>query len=135
MLLKQLSNKDKEYFWKLTNYLMMADGKIADEEIAIMKEYAEEMEYEKKIEKVSKEEVEKVVENLKSHSPREKRIIYFELLALAFSDLVFADEEKMFLDEVGEKFGILENERNEMIDIVNGLTILYRDIYQFINKK
>ena len=129
MFLGMIGNQCRKDFLELAIELCMADGNFADDEREMLRQYGVEVgvvgtesaevmmnRYEKAItEKENNGEdsckrdfrIHTLIERIKDNSDeRERKIILFELLGLAYADDNFAEEEKKFIREAKEVFGI-----------------------------
>ena len=108
MLLKSLKETDGNVFMALANMLVRADGKITPEEKDLLKEYDTEVSY-----STEKMESYKTVEDALadiSDDDKVKRLVFFELVGLAWVDSEFCPEERDFMSELGSEFGIKDKD-------------------------
>lgn len=124
MFLKMISEQCKDNFLKLAIELCRADGNFGDAEWEMMRLYGEEagkpedeltryyeglIKQEQDGEKSSQRDarIRGLIENIKDHSEeRERKIILFELLGLAYADAEFGKEEKEFIQDIKDSWGI-----------------------------
>lgn len=135
MLLKKLSMGNKEKFWKLANYLIASDGNLDGREVEMLSQYLEEMDYSGEIKAVSLEEANGILDSLDKNDTVQAKIIYVELVGLAYSDSKFSKEEDEFLKLYREKFEIEKEEVVKIEEIIKTLNEAYKNIFNFIAKK
>lgn len=135
MLLKKLSMGNKEKFWKLANYLIASDGNLDGREVEMLSQYSEEMDYSGEIKAVSLEEANGILVSLDKNDTVQAKIIYVELVGLAYADSKFSKEEDEFLKSYREKFEIEKEEVVKIEEIIKTLNEAYKNIFNFIAKK
>lgn len=135
MLLRKLSEENKEKFWKLANYLVVSDSELEGREIEMLSQYSDEMAYQGEMKAVSLEEANKILDSLDKDDTVQARIIYVELVGLAYADNKFSKEENEFLKAYKEKFGIEVEEKNKLDEMIKSLYEIYKNIFNFIAKK
>ena len=126
----------------------MEDGNFGDEEQEMMYLYGDEIgktgeeltlyceelkNLEKDGEKSSqrKSRIRSLVENIKDNSEeRGRKIILFELLGLAYADADFAEEEKEFIQNIKEVFGI----EDAFVEKTSRLLESYMELQEKITK-
>lgn len=101
MFLSLLNSKQKRMFLSLAYDLAMSDGDFCDDEIKLVESYFVEMNLEMPLEDADTN-IEHVLHEFdKISSPKEKRIIIFELTGLAMSDNNYdAGERKIIKDAI-----------------------------------
>lgn len=133
MFLGELLENEKRLFWELANYLVLADGKIADGEVEMLEAYKEELgKKDYIIEKSSYSAKELILEN--NLDLRKKKIIFFELLGLAFADNKYVDSEKKVLNEVKQAFNISDEDEREMLEIIQKIMDSYLNLGRILNE-
>lgn len=148
MFLKMLNDKCQDDFLKLAIQLCMEDGNFGDEEQEMMYLYGDEIgktgeeltlyyeelkNLEKDGEKSSqrKSRLRSLVENIKDNSEeRGRKIILFELLGLAYADADFAEEEKEFIQNIKDVFGI----EDAFVEKTSRLLESYMELQEKITK-
>lgn len=148
MFLKMLNDKCQDDFLKLAIQLCMEDGNFGDKEQEMMYLYGDEIgktgeeltlyyeelkNLEKDGEKSSqrKSRIRSLVENIKDNSEeRGRKIILFELLGLAYADADFAEEEKEFIQNIKEVFGI----EDAFVEKTSRLLESYMELQEKITK-
>lgn len=148
MFLKMLNDKCQDDFLKLAIQLCMEDGNFGDKEQEMMYLYGDEigktgeeltLYYEelKKLENDGekssqrKSRIRSLVENIKDNSEeRGRKIILFELLGLAYADADFAEEEKEFIQNIKEVFGI----EDAFVEKTSRLLESYMELQEKITK-
>jgi len=107
MFLSQLTAEEKLAFDAIAHRLVMSDGTLAEQELAIVSQLHAEMGLAE-----SPPSDGLPVEALTAHfaSPRSRRIALLELLGIAHADGDFHSEESALLREVAQRFGVDEPE-------------------------
>ena len=96
MFLLELSKKEKQTFLNLANLIVGTDGVVMDAEKQMMAQYAEDI--------VVETDLDKLIADAKEFSPRVKRIVYVELLAIANVDGLFDEKEKAIFVQLAKAF-------------------------------
>lgn len=106
MFLHLMRDENKKLFLALTKALCHSDGHFSDDEKEMLAVYCKEM-------GISDDGAETVsayadlMDQLAAESDaREKKIIVFELLGLAHVDKDFSEDERRFVDELRDAFGM-----------------------------
>ena len=93
MYLNKLDRNAKKGFWNLANALVRADGQISAEEAQMLKDYSGELALEDS-DIPLEGTFEETARKLAGQSFTERKIIFFELLALAYADKSYSREER-----------------------------------------
>ena len=106
MFLNLLNTTEKSNFMKLAMAVIKADGIIEDSEKQILSAYANEMQI--NICNIEEQvDTEKIIKEYAMNSTvQTKRIVFIELLALAFADGNYAIEEKTLIQQLANAFDI-----------------------------
>ena len=67
-----------------------------------------------------------------STTNNEKKIIFIELISLAFVDEEFADEEKEFVEQVKKMLEIPDEVANQAIDIISNIVKYTKTLEEFV---
>ncbi len=126
MYLAQLTREEQQSFMNLVSVLVMADKNIAKEEMQIFNEYQKEIGEFIPFNEMSDFDAE--LNKLKGMPVFKKKRVYFELLAVAKGDNVFADEEKVLMKKAQTTFGITDAEATEIEKRLDQLTNLYKEL-------
>ena len=115
MYLSKLSDEQKELFLDLALFSMESDGVIKDQELEMVHRFCEEMriDYRNKKNHASFEEVVCRLKDVSNKSELKK--ITVELIALKYSDEVYADEEAEILDCMKKIFKFSSHEMEDLI--------------------
>ena len=125
-----MRDENKKLFLALTKALCHADGHFSDDEKEILTLYCKEM-------GISDDGAEAVsaykelMDQLSAKSDaREKKIIVFKLLGLAHADKDFSEDERRFVDELRQSFGM------EVEDITRAEQLIrdYFDVQDRLNR-
>lgn len=133
MLLGKLaSEKHKEMFLNLELWLVEADGHFDDVEKRLVDQHCAEMgisnnEYKK--EKAFDEIVKEINIDM---SVEEKKIIFIELLSIAYVDEDFSAEEKKFVKKIQEILQISDDDAEQAEEIVANLIAYTKKLEAFV---
>lgn len=133
MFLMELDQKEKELFWEIALNLVAADGVITEEEVDLLKQYQKEMGTEYLIEKNNVASIEELCKEIACCDDRKKRVIYFELLGLAYADNDFANEEKELLDTYAKVVGVGDQDCAEMKKCIDDIYDVYSRLAVILN--
>lgn len=134
MFLSNLKQQEKEIFIALANEVIKADGVIQESEKQIMAEYVKEMSIDN-LTPPDIDDLDKMIQELASISSNQnKRIIFVELLALAFVDGEFAIEEKQIVNKVASAFGFNDAIIERVVNLQDAYTSAYMSIVEFVNE-
>lgn len=126
MFLGQLSEKEKNAFISLSVHASNSNGVFADEEKIMIQEYCREMgipffDAENAI------PMEEVVAVFKESDLHIKKIVLLETLGLVYSDGVFDDSEKGFVNDYAKKIGLTDED-------VSKQTVAIREYLEALKK-
>ncbi|MGF0064152.1 hypothetical protein ACQRCQ_02625 [Lachnospiraceae bacterium SGI.085] len=109
MFLGQLSDKEKNAFISLSVHASNSNGVFAEEEKVMIQEYCKEMgiPFFDADNAISMDEV---VAVFKESELTIKKIVLLEILGLVYSDGVFDDTEKGFINEYAKKIGLTDED-------------------------
>lgn len=119
MFLNVLKDQNKELFLELCLHLSNSDGVFADSEKEVLKAYCKEMEITEKTD-FSMRPLENVVSILNNNANLvEKKIVIMELLALAYVDGIYDENEKEEMNIIISGLEFSENQVKEIIELLN----------------
>lgn len=127
MFLSQLNEAQRPAFLVLAKSLIAADGIFADEEMLMMEQYQQEMSLHIPFNDIQIEE-NQAIAAFADDVPLRKKQVFFELVALAYADQVYAKEENDLLIKIGNAFGLDAEFLEESKNISNELIRLYAKI-------
>ena len=133
MFLANLTNEQKTAFLVLAQSLVAADGVLSDDEAAMMEQYKQELAAPASL-SAPQQSVEQCIEVFKVATPTTKKQTIFELVALAWADNEYADEEHRLLEEIGSAFGLDAAFLGECRAYVRELTALYGRIGELVGR-
>lgn len=134
MFLKDYNKAQKQGFWILANQLVMADGKREKKEELMLEGYKAEMEmYDLEIKNYS-DDVKAVIKKM-NLSKRQKKILMFELIGLAFSDSYYDVSEELYLKKVQRALDLDGNDIKIIGGFVNDTLCLYEQISAYVNEE
>lgn len=134
MFLAELNEKEKEVFWEIANLLIDIDGNISKFETDMLEEYKKELRMDSLVVGIEvKKNIDEILDDLKNMSERRKKIVFFELLGLAYADKEYVDKEKELISVVKKKFDIKDNEEKIMQQSVESIMNIYVDLERIFN--
>lgn len=134
MFLNSLNPTEKDNFMKLAVAVIKADGVVEESEKQILSAYANEM----LIPICNLDEqcdVDSIIKELAMTStPQTKRIIFLELLALAFADGNYATEEKALLQQLADAFEFDKAFIEQAIYLEDAYVAAYMSLVNLVEK-
>ena len=132
MYLNTLNEEIKNTFLDLSILAAKANNVVADDEIAIINEYCNEMQITPRYNEDN--DFNTCVEKIKNSCSRQEiKIIALELTALVLSDNVCDEDEEKYMQEFITKLDISNEEYQKIKDILKNLSSIYASINDFIN--
>lgn len=134
MFLNSLNPTEKDNFMKLAVAVIKADGVVEESEKQILSAYANEM----LIPICNLDEqcdVDSIIKELAMTStPQTKRIIFLELLALAFADGNYATEEKALVQQLADAFEFDKAFIEQAIYLEDAYVAAYMSLVNLVEK-
>ena len=134
MFLNSLNPTEKDNFMKLAVAVIKADGVVEESEKQILSAYANEM----LIPICNLDEqcdVDSIIKELAMTStPQTKRIIFLELLALAFADGNYAAEEKALVQQLADAFEFDRAFIEQAINLEDAYVAAYMSLVNLVEK-
>ena len=134
MFLNSLNPTEKDNFMKLAVAVIKADGIVEESEKQILSAYANEM----LIPICNLDEqcdVDSIIKEFAMTStPRTKRIIFLELLALAFADGNYATEEKTLVQQLADAFEFDKVFIEQAINLEDAYVAAYMSLVNLVEK-
>lgn len=134
MFLNSLNPTEKDNFIKLAVAIIKADGVVEESEKQILSAYAKEMQ----IPVCSLEEQGDTVKIIKEFAEtstyQTKKIIFLELLALAFADGNYAVEEKTLVQQLANAFKFDQTFIEQAINLEDAYVAAYISLVNFVEK-
>ena len=130
MFLANMSEEQQENFLNLAYTMVYADGRLDEAEKKWFDFYKLELSVD--VSKAHKIDFEKGLEFFDGCEQKIKNAIFFEIFAIALVDNVYADEEKILVEMMRERFGITEEKMFEMREGLKKLTLAYDAIRKSI---
>ncbi len=132
MYLSMLSNEKKHLFLDLELHMSNVDEDFSDFEKAIIEAHCIEM----RIDNYNYEcefSLEDIIQKIESEfTKKEKRIIFFELMATVLADGVYHDSEKRLIERLSSILEIGTIEVTRVFDLINDLKIAYEGCAKFV---
>lgn len=134
MFLNLLNSIEKDNFMQLAMAIIKADGIIEESEKQIQSAYANEMQmqicnYEEQV------DIDKIIEEFAMNSTAQtKRIVFLELLALAFADGNCAIEEKTLIQQLANAFDIDRTFIEKAINLEDAYMTVYMSLINMVEK-
>lgn len=134
MFLNLLNTTEKSNFMKLAMAVIKADGIIEDSEKQILSAYANEMQID--ICNIEEQvDTEKIIKEYAMNSTvQTKRIVFIELLALAFADGNYAIEEKTLIQQLANAFDIDRTFIEKAINLEDAYMTAYMSLINMVEK-
>ena len=133
MFLGELTQSEKECFWKLANCMIHADGIVLEDEVNMLEQYKSEMNL-NHVEQINLgEDISSILQCCDEYIPKVKKIIMFELIGLAYADYNLANREADMLERIRDSFDISLDDYNSMKECVNEITNIYSKIGVIMN--
>jgi DnaJ-domain-containing protein 1 len=134
MFLNSLNPTEKDNFMKLAMTLIKADGVVEESEKQILSAYANEMQIQ--VRSLDEQcDTDKVIEELaKSSSLKTRRIIFLELLALAFADGNYVAEEKELLKCLANAFELDRTFIDRAVNLEDAYVAAYMSLVNLVEK-
>lgn len=134
MFLNSLNPTEKDNFMKLAMTLIKADGVVEESEKQILSAYANEMQIQ--VSSLDEQcDTDKVIEELaKSSSLKTRRIIFLELLALAFADGNYVAEEKELLKCLANAFELDKTFIDRAVNLEDAYVAAYMSLVNLVEK-
>lgn len=134
MFLNSLNPTEKDNFMKLAMAMIKADGIVEDSEKQIMSAYANEMQIAVR-DFDEHDEIDRAIEEFAMNSTTQtKRIVFLELLALAFADGDHAAEEKALMRRLADTFGLDREFIEQAINLEDAYVTVYSSLVNLIEK-
>lgn len=134
MFLNSLNPVEKDNFMKLAVAIIKADGIVEESEKQILSAYANEMQ----ILVCNLEEqgdTDKVIKEFAMNSTiQTKRIVFLELLALAFADGNYATEEKALVQELADAFDFDKSFIEQAVNLEDAYVAAYMSLVNLVEK-
>ena len=134
MFLNSLNPTEKDNFMKLAVALIKADGVVEESEKQILSAYANEMLI--PIFNLDEQcDVDSIIKEFAMTStPQTKRIIFLELLALAFADGNYATEEKALVQQLADAFEFDKAFIEQAINLEDAYVAAYMSLVNLVEK-
>lgn len=134
MFLNSLNPTEKDNFMKLAMVMIKADGIVEDSEKQMMSAYANEMQITVR-DFDEHDEIDRAIEEFAMNSTAQtKRIVFLELLALAFADGDHAAEEKALMRRLADTFGLDREFIEQAINLEDAYLTVYSSLVNLIEK-
>lgn len=132
MYLKDLMLGEKFAFYSIAKHLVNIDGDYSEQEKFLLNGFLSEMDLsESQIQEI---ELSDAVEMLTFSSHAVRKEIFIELIGVTLCDEFFHTDEAKFLDDVAETFHISHEEKNELIQLVNELLVIYKRMQAIVDQ-
>ena len=134
MFLNSLNPTEKDNFMKLAVAVIKADGVVEESEKQILSAYANEMLI--PIFNLDEQcDVDSIIKEFAMTStPQTKRIIFLELLALAFADGNYATEEKALVQQLADAFEFDKAFIEQAINLEDAYVAAYMSLVNLVEK-
>lgn len=134
MFLNSLNPTEKDNFMKLAVAVIKADGVVEESEKQILSDYANEMQIPvcNLDEQCDADNI--IKEFAMTSTPQTKRIIFLELLALAFADGNYAAEEKALVQQLADAFEFDRAFIEQAINLEDAYVAAYMSLVNLVEK-
>ncbi len=134
MFLNSLNPTEKDNFMKLAVAVIKADGVVEESEKQILSAYANEMQIPvcNLDEQCDADNI--IKEFAMTSTPQTKRIVFLELLALAFADGNYAAEEKVLVQQLADAFEFDRAFIEQAINLEDAYVAAYMSLVNLVEK-
>ena len=134
MFLNSLNPTEKDNFMKLAVAIIKADGVVEESEKQILSAYANEMQIPvcNLDEQCDADNI--IKEFAMTSTPQTKRIVFLELLALAFADGNYAAEEKVLVQQLADAFEFDRAFIEQAINLEDAYVAAYMSLVNLVEK-
>ena len=134
MFLNSLNPTEKDNFMKLAVAVIKADGVVEESEKQILSAYANEMQIPvcNLVEQCDADSI--IQEFAMTSTLQTKRIIFLELLALAFADGNYAAEEKALVQQLADAFEFDRAFIEQAINLEDAYVAAYMSLVNLVEK-
>ena len=134
MFLNSLNSKEKDNFMKLAVALIKADGVVDISEKEILDVYANEMRI-KSYDLEILTNIDDIIKEFATESTSQtKRVIFVELLALAYADGEYVVEERNIIQKLAEAFELDKDFIEKVIGLEDAYTSVYKTLINLVTK-
>ncbi len=119
-MLEELSRDEKKSFWVVASFITMVDGVLQDEEKVLLDEFNREMGTSYEEIHPSRNDFRKEIDNLKNSTEKVRKIVYFKIFGLAFSDDEFTIDEQRMIELTRKEFSISESDGSVIEEFAKG---------------
>lgn len=134
MFLNSLNPTEKDNFMKLAVAVIKADGVVEESEKQILSAYANEMQI-PVCDLDEQSDADNIIKVFAINSTLQiKRIVFLELLALAFADGSYAAEEKALVQQLADAFEFDRAFIEQAINLTDAYVAAYMSLVNFVEK-
>lgn len=134
MFLNSLNPTEKDNFMKLAVAVIKADGVVEESEKQILSAYANEMQI-PVCNLNEQSNVDNIIKEFAMNSTLQtKRIVFLELLALAFADGSYAAEEKALVQQLADAFEFDRSFIEQAINLEDAYVAAYMSLVNLVEK-
>lgn len=134
MFLNSLNPTEKDNFMKLAVAVIKADGVVEESEKQILSAYANEMQI-PVCDLDEQSDADNIIKVFAINSTLQiKRIVFLELLALAFADGSYAAEEKALVQQLANAFEFDRAFIEQAINLTDAYVAAYMSLVNFVEK-
>lgn len=133
MFLSSLSADAKKIFWGLANSIVLADGSFTADEGKMLDQYKWELQMDDQDLAIGRRGIAEMVSALVGESKRVQKIIYFELLALAYADADYSKCEREEMAMIQAGIGLSDEEAHRLKDFIIEIIDSYSKIDAELN--
>jgi len=133
MYLKDLMQGEKYAFYSVVKRLVSVDNDFSEAERKLMDEFLVEMEISE--DQITDIGLEDAIDMFAFSSFSTRKKVFIELVGVTLCDELFDVDERDFLINIAERFGIAEDDRDSIVRMVHNLLDLYKDLQDMIDKE
>lgn len=134
MFLNSLNPTEKDNFMKLAVAVIKADGIVEESEKQILFAYANEMQISVCNLDEQNDNDSFIKEFAANSTPQTKRIVFLELLALAFADGNYTTEEKALVQQIASTFELNKAFIEQAINLEDAYVAVYMSLVNLVEK-
>lgn len=131
MFLEELNHEEKITFLELAHLVAHANGMVDEKEQLMMDRYDREMGIDIQVKDLKELSLESIISVFTT--PKVKRIVFLEVIGVAFADGVYHEEQKLMINEIREAFGFSIEEYEEFKGWITKVNGLYAQAIEMVN--
>ena len=130
MYLNDLMQGEKFAFYSIVKELVSIDGSFSDVEKQLVNGFLVEMNLVD--EKLPTIKLDDAIDMLTYSSSETRKKVFIELVGVTLCDEFLHSDEKMFLDNIANRFSISNDEKDDIIDTIQQLLNIYKKLQTIV---